>query len=99
MKLAEIEQEALGLSDRDRATLAAKLLDTLIAPESNVSNDEIEQREQELESQGNLPPFRTRSSPAASSGNAGDEGGLPSGCAARCLQNSPTLRWDQSDWE
>jgi hypothetical protein len=56
MKLAEIEQEALGLSDRDRATLAAKLLDTLIAPESNVSNDEIEQREQELES-GPIAPI------------------------------------------
>jgi hypothetical protein len=56
MKLAEIEQEALGLSDRDRAALAAKLLDTLIAPESSVSNGEIEQREQELES-GQIAPI------------------------------------------
>jgi hypothetical protein len=56
MKLAEIEQEALGLSNRDRASLAAKLLDTLIAPGSDVSNDEIEQREQDLAS-GQVTPI------------------------------------------
>jgi len=50
MKLAEIEQEALGLPERERASLAAKLLDTLPPPGTDVSDEEIEQREQELES-------------------------------------------------
>jgi hypothetical protein len=50
MKLVEIEQEALALPERDRASLAAKLLDTLRAPGAYVSDEEIEQREQELES-------------------------------------------------
>jgi hypothetical protein len=46
----EIEQEALALPDRDRATLAAKLLDTLPPPETDVSDEEVEQREREMES-------------------------------------------------
>lgn len=50
MKLAEIEQEALALSERQRASLASKLLDTLPPPGTDVSEDEIEQRERELES-------------------------------------------------
>ena len=50
MKLAEIEQEALALSDQERATLAAKLLHTLPPPGTDVSDDEIEQREREIES-------------------------------------------------
>lgn len=50
MRLAEIEQEALALPDRDRASLAAKLLDTLPPPETCVSDDEVERRDQELES-------------------------------------------------
>ena len=50
MKLADIEQEALTLSDRDRASLAAKLLDTLPPPGTDVSDEEVEQRERELES-------------------------------------------------
>ena len=50
MKLAEIEQEALALSERDRASLAAKLLDTLPPPGTDVSDEEVERREQELES-------------------------------------------------
>ena len=50
MKLAEIEQEALALPDRERATLAAKLLDTLPPPGTDVSDEEVEQRERELES-------------------------------------------------
>ena len=49
MKLAEIEQEALALPDRDRATLAAKLLDTLPPPGTDVSDEEVAQREHELE--------------------------------------------------
>ena len=50
MKLVEIEQEALALPDRDRATLAAKLLDTLPPPGTDVSDEEVEQREREMES-------------------------------------------------
>ena len=50
MKLVEIEQEALALSDRERASLAAKLLDTLPPPGTDVTDLEIEQRERELES-------------------------------------------------
>ena len=50
MKLAEIEQEALTLPDRERASLAAKLLDTLPPPGTEVSDPEVEQRERELES-------------------------------------------------
>jgi hypothetical protein len=50
MKLAEIEQEALALSEQDRASLAAKLLDTLPPPGTDVSDEEVEQRERELES-------------------------------------------------
>jgi putative addiction module component (TIGR02574 family) len=50
MKLAEIEQEVLALPERERATLAARLLDTLPPPGTDVSDAEVEQREQELES-------------------------------------------------
>ena len=50
MKLAEIEQEAMALTDRERASLAAKLLDTLPPPGSTVSDEEVDRREQELES-------------------------------------------------
>jgi len=46
----EIEQEALALPDRDRASLAAKLLDTLPPPGTDVSDEEVEQREREMES-------------------------------------------------
>ena len=49
MKLAEIEQEAMALTDRERASLAAKLLDTLPPPGSTVSDEEVDRREQELE--------------------------------------------------
>ena len=50
MKLAEIEQEALALTEGERAALATKLLDTLLPPGTDVSDDEVERREQELES-------------------------------------------------
>ena len=39
----------MALPDRDRAALAAKLLDTLPLPETDVSDEEIEQRERELD--------------------------------------------------
>lgn len=50
MKLAQIEQEALALPEHERACLAAKLLDTLPPPGTDVSDDEVERREQELDS-------------------------------------------------
>jgi putative addiction module component (TIGR02574 family) len=50
MKLAEIEHEALALSATERAALATKLLDTLPPPGTDVTDDEVESRERELES-------------------------------------------------
>ena len=50
MKFAEIEQEALALPERERAALAARLLDTLPPPGTEISDDEVEKREQELDS-------------------------------------------------
>ncbi len=50
MKLAEIEQEAMALSERERASLAAKLLDTLPPPGTDIPDEEIERRERDLES-------------------------------------------------
>jgi putative addiction module component (TIGR02574 family) len=50
MKLAEIEQEALALPERERAALVAKLLDTLPPPGTNVTDEEVEERERELDS-------------------------------------------------
>jgi putative addiction module component (TIGR02574 family) len=50
MKVAEIEQEALALPDRERASLAAKLIGTLPFPGAEVSDEEVERREQDLES-------------------------------------------------
>jgi hypothetical protein len=50
MKLAEIEQEALALPDRDRAWLVTKLLGTLPPPGTDVSDEEVEQREREMDS-------------------------------------------------
>lgn len=50
MKLADIEQEALALPERERASLAARLLNTLPPPGTDVSDEEVERREWELES-------------------------------------------------
>lgn len=50
MKLADIEQEALALTDRERASLVAKLLETLPVPGTEISDEEVEHREQELKS-------------------------------------------------
>ena len=50
MELAEIEQKALALPERERASLAAKLLETLPAQETDVSDEEVERRERQLES-------------------------------------------------
>jgi hypothetical protein len=56
VKLTEIEQEALALSDTERASLAAKLLDTLPPPGTSVSDEEVERRDRELES-GSVAPI------------------------------------------
>ena len=56
VKLAEIEQQALALPDRDRASLAAKLLDTLPPTGTDVSDEEVEQRERDLDS-GQVTPI------------------------------------------
>ena len=50
MKLAEIEQNALALPERERARLAARLLETLPPPGIDLSDEEIDHRERELES-------------------------------------------------
>ena len=50
MKVEEIEQEALALSEGERGSLAAKLLLTLPAAEAFVSDEEVEQRENDLAS-------------------------------------------------
>jgi hypothetical protein len=50
MTLAEIEHQALALSERERASLAANLLDTLPPAGTDVSDEEVERRERELES-------------------------------------------------
>jgi hypothetical protein len=49
MKFAEIEQEALALSTLERASLVAKLLHTIPAPGSEISLEEAECRDRELE--------------------------------------------------
>jgi hypothetical protein len=49
VKLDEIEREALALPDCDRASLAASLLGTLPPPGTDISDEEIEQREREMD--------------------------------------------------
>jgi hypothetical protein len=56
MKLAEIEQNALALPERERARLAARLLETLPPPAVDVSDEEVDQRDRELES-GQVQPI------------------------------------------
>lgn len=49
MNLAEIEQEALGLSEAERAKLVLALMASLKAPGSEISDQEVAERDQELE--------------------------------------------------
>ena len=49
MKLQEIEQEALGLTERERAELVLSLMSTLTALEANISDEEVLRRDAELE--------------------------------------------------
>lgn len=56
MNLTEIEQEALGLSEADRAALVLALMASLKAPGSEITDQEVAEREQELES-GEVTPM------------------------------------------
>jgi len=56
MKLQEIEQEALGLTERERAELVLSLMSTLTAPEANISDEEVFRRDAELEN-GSVEPM------------------------------------------
>jgi hypothetical protein len=49
MKLQEIEQEALGLSEPERAKLISSLIVTLGPPETEVSDEAVQQRDADLE--------------------------------------------------
>ncbi len=56
MKLQEIEQEALGLNERERAQLVLSLMRTLAAPEADVTDEEVFRRDAELET-GRVEPM------------------------------------------
>lgn len=56
MKLQEIEQEARGLSERERAELVLSLMHTLTAPEANITDEEVLRRDAELET-GSVEPM------------------------------------------
>jgi hypothetical protein len=56
MKLQEIEQEALGLSERERAELVLSLMRTLAAPGADVTDDEVFRRDTEMEA-GSVEPL------------------------------------------
>jgi hypothetical protein len=49
VKLLEIEQEARALNQQERAVLVLSLIDTLSAPATEVSDDEVIRRDMELE--------------------------------------------------
>ncbi len=56
MKLQEIEQEALGLSEKERADLVLSLMNTLAAPGADVTEEEVLRRDAELED-GSVEPL------------------------------------------
>ena len=56
MSLAEIEKEALALNEEERGRLAALLLETLPPPGADVSDEEVWQREADMES-GRVQPI------------------------------------------
>jgi hypothetical protein len=56
MKLQEIEQEALRLSDIERAELVLSLMRTLAAPGADVTDEEVFRRDAELEA-GSVEPM------------------------------------------
>jgi hypothetical protein len=56
MTLAEVQKQALALSESERARLAASLLETLPPPGTDVSDEEVWEREAEMES-GHVQPI------------------------------------------
>ena len=48
MNIAEIEHEALALTESERAILDSKLLDTLPLAGTDISDEEVQQRENDL---------------------------------------------------
>ena len=56
MKLQDIEQEALGLSERERADLVLSLMNTLAVPGADVTDEEVLRRDAELEG-GSVEPM------------------------------------------
>ena len=56
MKLQDIEQEALSLSECERAKLVLSLMNTLAAPASEVPDAEVLLRDEELEN-GRVEPM------------------------------------------
>jgi len=50
MSLAEVQKEALALPENERALLTVSLLETLAPLEPEVSDDEVLQRDSDLES-------------------------------------------------
>ena len=56
MKLQQIEQEALGLNEGERAELVLSLMRTLAAPGSDITDEEASRRDAELEA-GTVAPM------------------------------------------
>jgi hypothetical protein len=56
MKLQEIEQEALGLSESERGELVLSLMRTLAAPATDVSDEGVFWRDAKLEA-GSVEPI------------------------------------------
>ncbi|HYG36881.1 MAG TPA: addiction module antitoxin RelB [Clostridia bacterium] len=56
MKLRDIEQEALRLSERERAELVLSLMRTLASPGSDITDEEVVRRDAELEA-GDVEPM------------------------------------------
>ena len=50
MKLQDIEREAHGLNAQERATLVLSHIDTLGPPDAGVAEDEVDQRDAEMDS-------------------------------------------------
>ena len=49
MSIAEVEKEALALPQHERARLIVSLLETLPPPEAEISDEEVLQRDADLE--------------------------------------------------
>ena len=55
MTLQDIEKEALGLSEQDRADLVLSLMRTLAAPGADITDEEVCRRDAELDA-GTVEP-------------------------------------------